>query len=326
MKPKLQITSLVMLLVILAGLIFGITHLQALDDWWKLRGYTPPAAIVSLADQDTMNSYTRHAFYVNHPQLLSTVSAFRQACPDSEQTIVLGCYHPGQNGIYIYNVQDPALHGVQQVTAAHEVLHSVYARLSSSDRQQLDNELESYYKNDLHDSRVLAEVKLYQQTEPNDVYDEMSCTFGTEIANLPPALEAYYAKYFTNRQAVVAFEQSYEGEFTKRENIINADDAQLAAMKQQIDSEESSLTNQLNQIEADRARLDQLSSSNQINAYNAGVDSFNAEVDAYNSGVQKLRSDIAAYNQLVQDRNSVAAELRGLQSAIDTRLTTQATQ
>lgn len=322
MKNFKRFFGFLITLVILAAPFLVWWQWNALYDWWRLHDYTPPAAVVSLADQDTMKPYTRHLFYVNHPQLLSTVTSFRQYCPENENTIVLGCYHSGQQGIYIYAITDPELAGIQQVTAAHEVLHSVYARLSSKDRNYVDGLLESYYKNDLSDQRVQAEVKIYQQTEPNDVMDEMNSTFGTEIASLPLPLEHYYQKYFSNRQAIVAFEQNYQSEFTSRTAQINADDAQLAGLKQQIDAQEQSLQQQMAQIQTDRAKLDALRNSNQVDAYNSQINAFNAEVDTYNQGVTQLKSNITSYNDLVNTRNSIASELRGLDSAIDTRLTT----
>ena len=35
---------------------------------------------------------------------------------ESEKTIILGCYHSDQEGIFVYNVTDPRLSGVEQVT------------------------------------------------------------------------------------------------------------------------------------------------------------------------------------------------------------------
>lgn len=299
---------------------------QALTDWWQLRDYTPPAAITSLAGQDTMTPYAKHIFYVNHPQIVSTVSAFRQDCPEAEQTIVLGCYHPDQDGIFVYGVSDPQLNGVGQVTAAHEMLHAAYDRLSSSEKNYIDGLLMNYYNNDLTNQRIKDEIAGYQKTEPNDVVNEMHSVFGTEAGNLPTALENYYTRYFTSRATIVNFADSYQSEFTSREDQISADDAQLTSMKQNIDSEEAVLNTQSQKINNDRAQLDSLRSSGKIDAYNAGVDGFNAEVDAYNSGVQKLKSDIAAYNDLVARRNQIAQALASLSQAIDTRLTTQTAQ
>ncbi|PJE64947.1 hypothetical protein COU91_04340, partial [Candidatus Saccharibacteria bacterium CG10_big_fil_rev_8_21_14_0_10_47_8] len=166
----------------------------------------------------------------------------------------------------------------------------------------------------------------YKKSEPNDVVNEMHSIFGTEIADLPTPLESYYKQYFTNRAAVVAFSASYKGEFTDRIARITNYDQQLSAMKQDIDSQEASLKNLLSQIESDQVRLDRLKSSGDFAAYNGAVPGFNAEITSYNSGVTRLKSDIDTFNALVETRNGLAAELRNLDSVIDTRLTPQAIQ
>lgn len=316
--------ALVLVFVLLAAAATRVNP-QAVGDWWKLRGYTPPSDVVKLADQDTMNSYTKHLFYLNRPQLLPTVTSFREHCPENKDTIVLGCYHSGQNGIFVYNVQDPTLAGIQQVTAAHEVLHAVYARLSASERRSLDSQLEDFYKHGLKDQRVIDEVKLYQKTEPNDVMDEMSCTFGTELSSLPSGLEAYYRRYFTDRQAIVAYERQYESEFTRRESLIKHYDAQLASLKKQIDSAESDLQAKQARINAEQTQLLSEQSSD-VNAYNAGVPAYNQLVDAYNAEISSTQALINSYNGLVDTRNRVAGQLAELDKAIDTRLTPAATR
>jgi len=321
-----RILAITLLLALLAFPLLIYFNAQALTDWWQLRGYTPPARVTSLADQDTMTSYAEHVFYVNHPDLESDASQFRADCNESEQTIVLGCYISNQNGIFIYDVNDKRLAGVQQVTAAHEMLHAAYDRLSGQDKANVNNMLTDYYRHGLTDQRVKDTINDYRKSEPNDLVNEMHSIFGTEIANLPAPLEKYYQRYFTDRQAVLEFKSSYQGEFTRRENQIKADDAKLAAMKVQIETEEASLKAQARAIDADRERLDRQKASGNINAYNAGVPQFNSEVRAYNNGVEQLRADIAAYNRLVQERNAIAEELTNLTQALDTRLTTQPAQ
>jgi len=272
-----------------------------------------------------MSSYARHVFYVNHPALESNPTQFRADCTQSEKTIVLGCYHSNQAGIFVYSVQDPRLSGVQQVTAAHEMLHAAYDRLSKKDRNYIDGLLKAYY-NQQTDQRIIDTINSYTQSEPNDVVNEMHSVFGTEIANLPAPLEQYYSRYFTNRAAVVGFASKYQSEFTTREAKIKADKAQLDQLKVAINAEQAQLQAQYNKINSDRARLDSLRSSGQIAQYNAGVSSFNAEVDSYNSSVQKLRQDISQYNQLVEEYNATASELTGLEKALDTRIPTQTAQ
>lgn len=314
---------LLVILLVLIGVF--INKRQTFGDWLRLRGYNPPSAIVQLANEDTMNAYTRHLFYLNRPQLLSTVVSFRHDCPENEDVVVLGCYHTGQNGIFIYNVPDPTLAGVQEVTAAHEVLHSVYARLSSTQRKTLDSELESFYQHGLNDSQVADEVKLYQQTEPTAVYDEMSCTFGTEVANLPADLNAYYAKYFNNRMAIVDYEQGYQGQLVSRQNTINQDDSTLSSMLKQINSDQAQINAIQASLNSQQTALASEATTN-VSAYNAAVPTYNQQVDVYNDLVNSTKALIDEYNQQVATRNTVAAQLTTLDSALDTRLTTQSTQ
>ncbi len=299
---------------------------QNIEDWIKLRGYHPPAAISTLASQDTMTNYARRLFYINQPALVSDRSTFASDCSVTEQTIVLGCYHSGESGIFLFSVKDPSLSGVEQVTAAHETLHAAYDRLSASDKKYVDGLLTSYYQHGLHDKRILATIQAYKKTEPNDVVNEMHSVFGTEVANLPAPLENYYKRYFTNRAKVVAYSAKYEAKFTNLSDQIDADDQQLATLKQTITADQQSLAVSLAQIQADRARLDQLRSSGQIAAYNAAVPGFNAEVDAYNSRIAQVQSLISQYNALVKIRNALAVNLGSLSAEIDTRLTAQSTK
>ena len=320
-RHTLRFGFIAILVVWLLAVGLLLVNRQSLIDWWRLRGYTPPSSVVSLANEDTMAPYTRHLFYLNRPQLLPTVTSFRVHCPENLNTIVLGCYHPDQDGIFIYNVADPTLAGVQQVTAAHEVLHAVYARLSTQARTNLDTELTDYYQHGLNDSLVKAEVKLYQQTEPNDVMDEMSCTFGTEVANLPPNLEAYYRQYFSNRTVIVAYEQKYETAFSAREAQIKQYDSQLSQMKSQISSLQSQLTAAHANLNTQLANLASLRSSGNVAAYNAGVPTYNSLIDSYNANVQMISKLVSQYNQLVATRNQLAGQLTTLAAALDTRIT-----
>jgi uncharacterized protein YukE len=315
---KRTLTYIIMLALLAFPLVIFL-NAQALTDWWQLRNYTPPANIVNLATQDMMSAPARHIFYVNHPDLESDPSAFKSDCRVTEQTIVLGCYHGNQNGIFIYNVTDSRLAGVQQVTAAHEMLHAAYDRLSKSEKNNVNSMLENYYQNNLHDQRLIETINSYKQSEPNDVVNEMHSVFGTEATDLPTTLENYYARYFTNRHAITDFAANYQGEFTSREDKIKADAAQLDQLKAQIDSDESQLQALGAQIDTDRARLNGLRNAGRNSEYNAGVSSFNREVDSYNVLVQKIRNEISTYNQLVEEYNSVAKDLASLEKSLDSR-------
>lgn len=326
MRGFRQTVLFVLTLALLAAPFLIWWKAQALTDWWQLRDYTPSPAVTTLAAQDTMTAYAEHVFYVNHPDIESSPMQFQKDCSESEKTIILGCYHPDQNGIFIYDITDSRLAGVEQVTAAHEMLHAAYDRLSSKDRNYIDGLLQDYYKKQLTDQRVIDTINSYKQTEPNDVVNEMHSVFGTEVANLPAPLENYYKRYFDNRQAVTNYASSYENEFTTRENQVKAYKSQLDQLKVSIQSQEADLDAQLRQVNSDRAKLDAERSSGQIAQYNSDVPAFNQEVNAYNNSVEALRGSIRQYNQIVEQYNAVAKELASLAQSIDSRVQTQATQ
>lgn len=313
------------LLLICVGLL-GLTYLnrQNISDWLSLRGYKEPSIVAELAQQDTMTTYAQKVYKVNHPAI-EDKTQFNKNCPNNggEQTIVLGCYHPDQDGIYVLHVTDPRLDGVEQVTAAHEMLHAAYGRLSTSERSKVDAMLLNYYNHDLHDPRIISVIAAYKRTEPNAVVNEMHSVFGTEVANLPVELEQYYSRYFTDREKVTAYAAQYQAEFTSRQNQVSADDSQLATLKSQISSIQDDLNSKLSTIQAQQSQLTSYKSSGNIAAYNNAVPGFNSLVISYNDEVGQVKSLIDSYNNLVDQRNSVALienqlyqELSGSQSTI----------
>ena len=309
--------SLAVVLLLVVGL--GFAFRQQLLDQIKLYNYVAPTAIVDLANQNGLQPSARKTFYVNHP-LLQDKTTFTSACPNGggEKTIILGCYHGNQNGIYLLQVSDNRLNGVTQVTAAHEILHAEYDRLSGSERKKIDAEILDYYHNGLKDQRIIDTIEGYKKSEPKDVVNEMHSIFGTEIASLPPALEKYYQQYFIDRSKVTNYAAQYQNEFSTRQATIKQDDAQLATLKQRIESGESGLTAQQSQINNRQQQLLALRRSGDGAAYNAGVPGYNAAIDAYNGQVRQVQSLVAQYNQLVAARNDIAAQISELSNALST--------
>jgi hypothetical protein len=305
-----RLSTLIILLVWLAALGLLFINRQNLFDWWRLHDYKAPAAVAALAHQDTMTDYGRKVFYVNHPRLEAKKDFFDD-CPtgnDAEQTIVLGCYHSGQGGIFLQDVTDPRLNGVEQVTAAHEMLHAAYERLSSDERARVNRLLTDYYENDLHDPRILKTIDAYKHTEPNDVVNEMHSVFGTEIANLPKPLEDYYKRYFTNRAKVSAFAARYQKAFSSRKALIDSYDHQRKALKMRIDDLAADLSAKQVSIEAVQRNLENKRRSGDIAGYNRGVVTYNTQVDAYNSELRQLKSLTNEYNAIVARINALATE------------------
>lgn len=318
-----RLLSFLFTLLVLGGFFFIFLQRQAIFDWYKLRDYTPPAAVSQLATDTTMTGEARHMFFVFHPDLIQDKATFNQRCPHYEQTIVLGCY-VSNRGIYLYDVQDPRLQGVKQVTAAHEMLHVGYQRLSRSERKRVDEVLQEAYAQ-VTDARIRSTIESYQK-DGADVNNELHSILGTEVAALPPELEAYYKQYFTDRAVVVSFAMAYEKEFSSREQRVADYDARLAGLKTQINANEMDLEVRATQLEAERRRLDGLLAAKNYQPYNAGVITFNASVQQYNALVATTRTQIDEYNRLVNERNQLALEQRNLAQSLDSRPEPQQTQ
>src|SRR5688572_7998830 len=112
-RRRFRFTSIVLLLVVLGA----FWHRQAIYDEYKLRTFTPTAEVAQLAADATMTDNARRIYLINHPEQKQKAN-FADFCPNSSaETAVLGCYLSGQQGIYLLEVTNAELQGIEQVTA-----------------------------------------------------------------------------------------------------------------------------------------------------------------------------------------------------------------
>lgn len=319
MKSTRRIWSAALLIAVLAGYVAVWNNKESILDWVALRSYTPSSQMAALVTDDTMTPLAEHYLYINHARL-SDRDEFNKHCTnETEQSVVLGCYTGNRNGIYIYNVSATELHGVQQVTTAHEMLHQAYDRLSNSERSRIDKLVEDYYKTQLNDDSVKSQIEEYKQSEPDSLDNEMHSLFGTEIANLPPELEAYYKQYFTNRAKVVQYYNAYQSAFTTRKAQIAVYDQQLKEQKQSIDALEAAARSELSSIDSMKAQMDAKRAAGDISGYNAMVTPYNNAIATYNTHIEKLKTMINDYNDIVTKRNAIADQEAALQQSLSSK-------
>jgi hypothetical protein len=303
--------------IIGVGLFAGLLFLFAgppLRDWYVLRQYDPPAYVSDLATRTTMTEQGRRLFYLNRPEVLDA-SEFNTRCDGAggEQTIVLGCYYSPQRGIFLFRVDEPELKGIEEVTAAHEMLHAAYDRLSISERRRIDSLLIDYYQTELKDERLLRVMELYKESAPDDLPNEMHSIFGTEISSLPEELEQHYRRYFDNRQVVASFAADYQSAFTSRQKQVDQYDAELSRIEKQIAQ---------NTVELDRQAVALTSERRAVEASGdqEAVDAYNQRVAAYNSLLSQTNVLVDQFNQIVERRNGIALEQKQLQRSIDSSI------
>jgi len=304
-------------ILFLVGLIL-IWH----NRWWfydedRLYGYKPPAEISQIANEDQLTNYSKTLLYVYHPALENS-ETFNNNCNVTAAAVVLGCTVIDR-GIYLYNIQDPTLNGLVQVTAAYEMLHVAYSRLSPSELASVNKMvMAEYNKLAPTNSLLRSQYASYLKTEGQGAIDnEMHSTLATQISNLPPALERYYSKYFKNRQVIVNYEDQYESVFTSRQNQVTSDDAQIASLKAQISTLNTELTNEYASIEGQQANMDSLKANGDSSQYNSDIGPYNTLVDQYNYQIGQDQTLVDQYNTLVATRNSIAISENKLSDEIN---------
>jgi len=303
------------ILLVVAASVLWFKHDELLDQL-VARNYQPSTTITGLVSDTTMTPYAKRLFFANRP-VVEGKQTFNSHCTDpSEQVAVLGCFTGNRMGIYLYDVTDERLHGIEQVTAAHEMLHQAFQRLSDSERTRISGLLQEYH--DLKASQALKDkIAGYQDSEPSELLNEMHSIFGTEASDLPPELETYYAHYFADRQKVLGFHTQYQSEFDKRRAQIADYDSQLASLKNQIEAQKANIKTQEATLTQRRNQLDAYLAANRIDAYNAAVPPFNALVIAYRNDLKRINGLVDQFNSLLAMRNALAVQERQLEAAID---------
>lgn len=311
------------LIVAVAALLayWLVGHRQQVLDQVFLWNYHPTADIAAIAQRTTMTDPARTIFYASHPELDDT-TAFNKACGKSEQgSAVLGCYTGLK--IYIYNVTDTQLDGIHEVTAAHEMLHAVYARMSANEKQSVDALLENEYTTLSKDPAFADRMALYARTEPGERDNELHSIIGTEVASISPELEKHYAQYFSDRQAVVKLHDDYASVFTKLQSEAAQLSAQMGQLQADIKSRSDDYEAASAQLNADITTFNQRASSGQFDS----SAQFSTERSALVTRVRQLaaeRSDInnliAEYNDLVKQSNAIATQTEQLNQSINSNL------
>ena len=305
-RKKVGIIRLLISSTVLIAAVWVFFNRQFLIDHLTVWQYRPDSQVAALADRGQLSDQGEFYFYASRP-VVSDRQTFNQRCAaHGERAAVLGCY-VGQR-IYIFDVTDQRLDGIKEVTAAHEMLHAVYERLSSADRQQI-NELLDTQLQQITDQRILELVKLYDDIEPGQRHNELHSIFGTEVAQLSEALEAHYARYFEDRAAVVELARSYESVFA----AIETQQAQLVAeldhLAQQIETE----------TQAYNAAAEQL--SRDIDSFNrradSGVFTSQAQFDAERSVLINRQAVVQSQYESIQGRIAIYEQKRTLLASLN---------
>jgi hypothetical protein len=113
-----------------------VLNLQNITDRLTVLSFTPSESIRQLSDRSQLTDHGEFLFFASQPVLDGT-QTFNDICRHNKEhrISILGCYTNSR--IYIYDISDERLDGIREVTAAHEMLHAAYERMSASEKSQL---------------------------------------------------------------------------------------------------------------------------------------------------------------------------------------------
>lgn len=263
---------------------------QVLSDRMAAAAFDAPPAIAELVQRLDLTERGEIVFLATEPTLESS-QYFNKQCSKVDHVDgghVLGCFSGGN--IHLFGVNDDRLDGIVEVTAVHELLHAVHARMSDSERQSFDRRIVKLYEELSKDNPALVErMSVYTGLSRSAFANELHSVLGTEVAKLPEWLENHYAIWLNDRSAIVAMFEGYHGLFV--------------ALQQEADA----LTVELEQIRADVEQRN--------TAYAAAVEAFNADAREF-----KQRNANYEFSSNADEFNRIVAELEERRAALDAEL------
>jgi hypothetical protein len=286
---------------------------QAYADQWVVWTEPAPPHIERLAQQLDLTDTGRRIFFASRPQL-DGAEAFQQHCP-IEGDIVLGCY--GGQRIYVYEVTDERLAGTIEATAAHELLHAYYDRLSPDEAARIDTLVADFVAtlpDDDENVRIVADYPTEQRA------DEWHSRLGVAYGELSAALEAHYAEVFRDRTRIVEFAADSTAQLDGYADRIEQLSAELTAASDDLETRSAAYDEAVTVLNADvkrfndRADAGDFGSQSQFDSERAALVKRQKDLEA--TRVQ-LNLDVDAYNAKLEELKSLDAERAELFSQLD---------
>jgi hypothetical protein len=320
-KSSGYVASVVVTLISVAITGLLLVNRQYILDTISVWQYTPSNDVTAFAERTSMSDAGEFLFFASQPSLEGT-QAFNDKCSRLEKsTAVLGCYDG--RSIFVYDVPNPKLDGIREVTSAHEMLHAAYLRLNDAQRKNVDKLVEEEYVKLSNDAEFAERMAFYARTEPGERDNELHSIIGTEVASISPALALHYKKYFDDRSKVVALHAKYASVFASLQARGEELSVQLTALATSIDKRTATYNNaveELNKAIASfnaRANNGEFTSQAQFNNERSGLIVKAGSLESLRASID---DDRRQYEALRGELITIASESEALNQSIDSSL------
>lgn len=316
-RPVSSIIATVATVLVVGATFLTIFFYRDIQDTVRALMYTPSAQVASVQERTGMTGAGARIFKATGPQIVDA-EQFNSSCPRQEASNpIVGCYTP-DDAIFVYDITNEELDGIKDVTAVHELLHAVWQRMSLAEREQIGAQLEEVYSKQSKDG-LKERMEYYYRQQSGQEVNELHSVVGTEVADLPLALENHYKKYF-NRAAVLALYQGYSDHYKELSATSQRLKDEADALADRIESESTAYSRDARQVETE---INQFNSR----AENGGFTSrgtFLSERRALVVKVDALEVRRTTLNQLIEKHaalevqyREIAQEIQALNKSID---------
>lgn len=308
-----------LLLVILALAI--IFNRQLIYDQLAYNSYQASTDVLTLVSNSGMSQKGQFLFLASKPVLDDTASLYKECAGVENSASVLGCYK--NKIIYIFDVHDERIASVREVTAAHELLHAIYDRLSYSQRDKLDDLLFQEYEKLKLDEDFMARMAAYTNIDDSDLANELHSIIGTEVAVIGPELESHYSKYFYNRQKIVNLNKSYLSVFDELKAKANKLITEIDSLGKDIKQASGNYNDNIGLLNRDIGDFNRRADSGWFTSqaqFQHERSVLTSRVNAMENARLSINRDITKYNELINKYNSIATESTRLYNSLDSSL------
>lgn len=320
-KSHRAISTFVVGLVLVCLALFVVLQRQLIVDYADYYTFKPTSEIEGIVKRAQLSDSGRFIFYATQPRVEDS-QKFNASCERKEErTAVLGCYD--NDRIYIYNVTDQRLDGIKEVTAAHEMLHAVYQRMSVDERERIDRLVEAEYEKLSNNPDFAERMAFYARTEPGERDNELHSIIGTEVSNISPELEKHYNRYFSNRSKLLELFNSYNNLFVQIDKQAKQLAAELDRLSAKLDSEIASYNAKIKALNEKIADFNQRASDggfSSVAAFNSERRVLEQQADAITAQRASINQDAARYEKLRQEYNDTITTSGDLYKSIDSTL------
>ena len=309
-----HIVGCLILLIIMGILTAGFLNRDFLLDYYAAMSYEPSDEMMEIRDKINLTENGEFIFNASRP-VLDNRDDFNEHCRTvASETAVLGCYT--DKTIYVYDIESAELEGIKEVTAAHELLHAVYARMDESKKAELQPILKQVYKENMDVLR--DDLDLYVDAEREE---EIYVRAGTEVADLPEILEKHYAEIFKDQDKIVAYYNDYSSVFKNLKAELESLAVEMEDLSGQIEEKKILYETKAGILSAEITEFNECAARvgcfvGEVEFYNRRVELL-GEQENLNEFYNEITNLIDAYNARVETYNADVLRSKELNTMIN---------